>query len=205
MTDEAVNLEQTVSSVTSGLLRRAREHDHGAWQQLVQVFGPLVYNWCRRLGLQPPDAENVGQEVFLAVSNSLQRFQYDEQRHSFTGWLRTITTNKVRDHWRAIAREPPGEGGSDAQLAWQRLKDVPDETDESSVQPSDIRFVYSRLVECIRHDFEETTWKAFYLVAVEERKPPDVAAELGISANAVYLAKSRVLRRLRESLPPIDE
>lgn len=205
MTNAVVNLGQTVSSITSGLLTRAQERDHAAWERLVHIFGPLVYDWCRHHGLQPSDAENVGQDVFLAVSRNLHRFRHDERRHSFTRWLRTITTNKIRDFWRTRAKEPPGEGGSDAQLALQRLENGANEAEECLPTYDESRFVYSRLIECVRRDFEEITWKAFYLVAVEEQKVPDVAAELGISPNAVYLAKSRVLRRLRESLLPMKE
>lgn len=117
---------------------------------------------------------------------------------TFRGWLWTITRNQLRDHWRRRRRQPQASGGTTAQ---ERLAALPADapldsgSGSSSTGPGSL---YRRAVDLLRDEFEERTWRAFWCVAVDGRLPADVAEELGVSLNAVYLAKSRVLRRLRE-------
>lgn len=184
-------MDESIGTITSTLLSRARAKDNKAWEQLVDVYGPLVYCWCRRKGLAPEQAEDVGQEVFLAVSRNLANYRHE----SFRGWLRTITYRKIFDWWEKNGKQPEADGGTDAQ---QRINEAPAESEES--QREDDRVLRSSILELIRGEFSEQDVLAFCRLIIDERAPAEVAEELNISRNQVYLAKSRILRRLRESL-----
>jgi RNA polymerase sigma-70 factor (ECF subfamily) len=136
----------------------------------------------------------------------LETFQRDQQNGTFRGWLRRITENKIRDHWRRQKGQPIAEGGSDALAAWERY--ARDSGDAEQVASEETQQVFAEMVQCIRSEFEETTWRAFLGVTVDGRSPADVADELKISVNAVYVAKSRVLQRLRANFkqpePPLE-
>jgi RNA polymerase sigma-70 factor, ECF subfamily len=135
----------------------------------------------------------------VSGAGAITTFRRDQPGDSFRGWLYTITLNKLRDFGRRAARQPAGPGGSDA---LERLLQHPNgdvSSDDSEVQ-EDHLLVYRRAVDLVLGEFEETTRRAFLQVVVDEQAPADVARELGTTANAVYLAKSRVMRRLREEL-----
>jgi RNA polymerase sigma-70 factor (ECF subfamily) len=193
--------EAASASVASSLLVRLRGQDADAWRRLTALYGRVVYDWCRKAGLQAEDAADVGQEVFHAVARHLVDFRRQRAGDSFRGWLWTIAHNKIRDFWRRQAALPRAVGGSSAH---QRLLQVAqDESADSAVRPpsaDESAGLFHRALELMRAEFEERTWTAFWRVAVEDRVPADVAAELGMSAASVYAAKSRVLRRLREEL-----
>jgi RNA polymerase sigma-70 factor (ECF subfamily) len=180
------------------LLERTRAQDQAAWERLVTLYSPLVYRWCRQAGLQPADAADVGQEVFRAVARKIGDFRRDRPGDSFRGWLRVITQNKLRDHERKQAKEGGGVGGSDALRKLQQVPAQPRDSPEPASDADEERIVYRQALELIRAEFEERTWQAFSRVVMDGVRPADVAAELGLTVNAVYLARSRVLRRIRE-------
>jgi RNA polymerase sigma-70 factor (ECF subfamily) len=129
------------------------------------------------------------------VARSIDGFRHDRPGDTFRGWLYSITRNKIRDRLRKA--EAPGVGGTDAQL---RLAALPaeDADPESPADPEGERALYMQAIEMIRGEFEPKSWQAFWRVTVDGRSAADVAAELGMSRNAVYLARSRILGRLRE-------
>jgi RNA polymerase sigma-70 factor (ECF subfamily) len=185
-------------ATSPSLLDRARKNVPGAWDRLVELYAPLVYHWCRRGDLGPEDAADVFQDVFRAVAEHLGDFHRDRPGDTFRGWLRTITRNKVRDHFRRRADEPRAAGGTDAQL---RLRDVPDPlTDDDPSEAGVVAVQVRRVLESIRGEFEERTWQAFWAVQMDGRGTDDVGAELGLTPSAVRKAKFRVLRRLREEM-----
>jgi RNA polymerase sigma-70 factor (ECF subfamily) len=181
------------------LLERARANDDEAWRRLVFLYSPLVFSWCRRAGLRSEDAADVLQEVFIAVSRALAAFDRREGG-AFRAWLWTITRNKLHDHYRRQQAGPEAAGGSDAH---RRLLDIPDEMpgepDDAS-DPGSAASLLRRALELVRGDFEERTWQAFYRATVEGQPAGTLASDLGMSVAAVYQAKARVLRRLREEL-----
>ena len=205
MTDSRVELgrgrnAEEPGSISSSMLQRLKADSPEAWGRLMHLFGPLVYQWCRHNRLQPADASDVGQDVFRAVAVRIGSFRRDRPRDTFRGWLWRITKNKITDHWRRRQEVPRALGGSSAQ-AW--LASLParetkefDEPVESETPSS----LYQRALQLIQDEFEQRTWKAFWRVAVDGCLPADVSDELNMSVNSVYLAKSRVLRRLREEL-----
>src|SRR5688572_27107799 len=191
-------------STSRSLIRRAAANDPVAWQRLSQVYGPLVYQWCRHCGLQPDDAADVVQEVFRSLARSLNTFRQEQPGDSFRAWLWTIIRNKIRDHHRRGHRQPQAFGGSTAQQEFQQLPELaPDDSDEAQRQQVRSELA-QRALSLMQQDFEERTWQAFWKTAVEQKTAPQAAEELGTSVAAVYMAKSRVLRRLREELDGLE-
>lgn len=185
-------------STSSSLLRRVRQQDPDAWRRLVRLYGPLVYLWARQCGLQADDAADVLQETFVAVAQGVQTFRREQPGDTFRGWLWTITRNKIRDHFRRRQGEAVAKGGTDGQ---EQLLQLPDPPEPSSGPCADAGSQTAHAaLELIRAEFEERTWQAFWQTAVDGRKAAEVAEELGMTLRAVYQAKYRVLRRIRQEL-----
>jgi RNA polymerase sigma-70 factor, ECF subfamily len=196
---------QPSSSTSRSLLERVKCDEPEAWDRLVSLYAPLVYEWCRGWGLREQDVTDIFQEVFQAVAVHVGSFRKEREGDSFRGWLRTITRNKVHDHFRRRSREPEGVGGSEAQAHLAQLP-APRPREESSLsEEHGERALVARALELIRREFAERTWQAFYRTAIDGRSAPEVAAELSMSAGAVRVAKSRVLQRLREELGDLIE
>jgi RNA polymerase sigma-70 factor (ECF subfamily) len=186
-------------SVTSlSLLQRIRNGDGSAWRRAVDLYAPLVHHWCQRWGVQSVDADDLAQEVFQVAAQSIDTFRRDRPGDTFRGWLRAITRFKVLAYWRGRGQRPEAVGGSDA---LQRLQELPDAADADDPEDAEqVSAVFHRALGLLRSEFEERTWQAFWRAAVDGLPAPEVAAELGMTASAVRMAKSRVLRRLREEL-----
>ena len=181
------------------LLDRLRADDQTAWSRLVRLYGPLVESWCVRAGAGAV-AEDVSQEVFRAVAGGLAGFRRDRPGDTFRGWLRGITRNKLREHFRAAAGRPAAAGGTDALDMLHAVPAPPDEDD-----PTDTTALYHRGLELVRAEFEPRTWEAFWRSAVEGHETAAVAADLGVTPAAVRKAKSRVLYRLRQEVGDLLE
>jgi RNA polymerase sigma-70 factor (ECF subfamily) len=206
VTEPAVNPTEPASGATSlGLLERAKSRDREAWERLASLYAPLVDRWCRQAGLQEADAADVRQEVFLAVSRKIGDFRRDRPGDTFRGWLRIITQHKISDQRRQKQGQPVGIGGTDAgqQLAQTPSRDQ-DESEEAAVS-EEARLLHRRALELVARDFEERTWQAFWRVVIDGHSPADVAEALAMTTNAVYLAKARVLARLREEFRDLLE
>jgi RNA polymerase sigma-70 factor (ECF subfamily) len=178
------------------LLERVRAREEEAWTRLVNLYGPLVMRWCEHWDVRGQDADDVRQDVFLAVAAALDGFHRDRAGDTFRGWLRVITRNKLHDHFRRRQHQPEAQGGTEAHLQFQQVADreLPDDTEE------DLGGLYYRALELVRGEFEERTWESFWRVAVEGQAPATVAADLGVTPAAVRKAKSRVLHRLRQEV-----
>lgn len=185
-------------STASNLLGEVKANDCSAWRRLASLYAPLVYSWARRAGLQAEDAADVVQEVFRAVLTHIATYESGSRAGSFRGWLWTITRNKIKDHWRSQQRQPQAVGGTDAHERLLQLPVPADLTDEEPVGTEGS--VLQRGLELIRAHFGDRTWQAFWRVTAEGEAPAEVGAALGMSVNAVYVARSRVLSRLRQEL-----
>ena len=185
------------------LLERARANDPDAWRRLVELYRPLVLYWCNRCGLRAEDAEDVAQEVFAAASSGLGRFRRDRPGDTFRGWLRGIARNQALLHFRKNHGRPLAEGGTDAQT---RLEDVADPlAAEDEGEAAQVGQLYRRALEQVRAEFEEQTWRAFWLTVIEGRSPAALTTELGMTAANIRQAKSRVLRRLKREVGDVLE
>jgi RNA polymerase sigma-70 factor (ECF subfamily) len=183
------------------LLARARNRDDEAWQRLVALYAPLVKHWLRTR-VAASDIDDLTQDTFAAVAASLDKFRRDQPSDSFRGWLQGVARHKVANYY----RRRPGSGavgGTDAQIAINELAD-PNACwgDDDAEQMSAL---HQRALELVRSEFEVSTWQMFWRVAIDGRRAADVAVELNSSPASVRMAKSRVLRRLREELGDILE
>ena len=180
---------------SSSLLNRVRGRDQDAWERLVNLYTPLVFEWCRRSGLQPADAADVGQQVFLAVAHGVRDFR--REGGSFRAWLRAIARNRLCDFFRTARTHSDRAEGGDAVRRLEEVIGDPESSDPAADRAEEA-LLFHRATELMRAEFEERTWRAFWLVVIDGRPTAEVASGLGMSANAVYLARGRVLRRLRE-------
>lgn len=191
-------------SISTSLLNALRARDPQAWRRMVGIFGPAVYHWLRKSGLQPEDAEDVAQEVFVAVSCHLAQFRRERPDDTFRGWLFRIARNHLLTHFRRSRRYAEARGGT----TWeQMLRGVPEPAEPSSVlnsEPSAHAVAVRRALDAIRGDFQPRSWQAFMLSAVEGKPASEIAAQLGITFAAVHQARYRVAQRLREELGDID-
>jgi RNA polymerase sigma-70 factor (ECF subfamily) len=150
--------------------------------------------------MQEADAFDVCQEVAAAISRSLAN--YRRTQSSFRAWLKVITSRKISDHFRLRQKEPDAMGGSDAH---EQLQNFPTEclSGDADSEAEEENILYRQALNLLQQEFEENTWRAFWKVVIEGRAPIDVADEIGISTNAVYLARSHILRRLRREFSDI--
>jgi RNA polymerase sigma-70 factor (ECF subfamily) len=183
-------MNTTSITLLERLRRPAAQHD---WLRFVQLYTPLLYFWACRLGLQEADAADLVQEVLTTVVQKLPEFAYDRDR-SFRGWLRTVMINKRRE-MRRRDRLPLGPPDP------VHLDSIADPDPAETLAEAEYRqMLVRRALEIMEAEFEPSTWKACWECVVAGRKPAEVARALGITTNAVYLAKSRVLRRLHQEL-----
>ncbi len=196
---------QPSSATSRSLLARIQADEPGAWERLVNLYAPLVFRWCRRAGLQDQDVADVLQDVFHAVVTHVGRFRKEREGDTFRGWLRRITQNKLRDHFRKRGGEAQAAGGSSAQERLSQVPEPPPTEADAAADDAGERALFARALDLIRAEFEERTWSAFWRTAVEGRPARDVADELGMTPGAVRVAKSRVLHRLRQELGDVLE
>ena len=181
------------STTSVSLLGRLRQpEDQEAWRRFVHLYSPLLYYWARGVKLPIADAADLVQDVLLTVVEKMPEFAYDPSQ-SFRGWLRTITLNKWRERCRRYAAAPPTTGVDVAELMDGNGTDLFAEDEYH-------QWLVRQALEIMQAEFEPTTWKACWEAVVGGRSAVDIAAELKVSVDVVYGAKSRVLRRLREEL-----
>jgi RNA polymerase sigma factor (sigma-70 family) len=191
------------SSTRPSLLLRVRDpHDAEAWQTFVDVYGRLVYRHCRRRGLSHEDAENVTQEVFAQVSQSIRRFDYQPDVGCFRGWLGTLTRNETNRFLKKDARIIHGSGGVEGDHGLDSAAARGEDT--AWAEEFNAHLLATALARSRLH-FEEQTWRAFELVWLEKRPALEVASELGVPIDRVYVAKSRVLERLQQEVRDLAE
>jgi RNA polymerase sigma factor (sigma-70 family) len=173
------------------LLDRLLSHDDAeAWHQFSILYEPLIQRWVGRLVVQAADVDDVVQEVLKALLEGLPTFQHNHRPGAFRSWLKSITIHRIRRRWRAqrltAQQISDAKGLEDPHSGISRLWD----------QEHD-RHVLRVLLERVRPEFDARDWGIFQRLVFEEASPRDVALDLGISPNAVYVAKARVLKRLR--------
>lgn len=167
----------------------------------MDLYTPLLFYWCFKYGLARSDAEDVSQEVLMRVNKGIHHFQKTEAANTFRGWLRIITQRIVIDHVRRRKLMPPT-------VFIENVPEPVDVIDSESPTNSELdaetQILYQRALDLLERDFSPTTVQAFLLSVINEVPVDVVAQQLGMSQNAVYIAKSRVLSRLKSDLAETD-
>lgn len=193
----------SVSRTSATLLGRLRDpNDQAAWAVFVDRYGPNIYGWCRRWGLQEADAEDVTQNVLLTLARRMSAFVYDPAR-SFRAWLKTVAHNALNDY--LARRERPGRGSGDSHVA--NLLDSVAARDDLLARLSN-EFDHELLQEAtvrVQLRVEVQTWEAFRLTAVEGLSGAVAAGRLGVPVATVFKYKSRVQQMLRDELRKLDD
>lgn len=196
----------TLSPTTraSLLLRLRDSQDHEAWLEFVSIYEPVAYRLLRRRGLQDADAREVMQELFIAVSRSIDRWDPSRERGSFRGWLARVTRNLVINWLKRRKRRVLAIGGSDLQEMFDRLP--------AAVEPETAEFdrelrraLFHKAAEKVRREVQPATWQAFWETAVLGTSPGEAANKLGMQAGAVRVAKCRVQVRLRAAVNELEK
>jgi RNA polymerase sigma-70 factor (ECF subfamily) len=174
--------------------------DTAAWSEFVMLYEPLIYRLARRKGLQDADARDLGQEVFRAVARSVER--WDPALGGFRPWLSRIARNLLIN-FLTRRREPRGSGATSVQ---DLLEAVPaaDPAATALFEAEYRTHLFGRAADDVRVEVALNTWHAFWQTAVEGRPPAEVAAALRMSVGAVYVARSRVLARVKRRLEELD-
>jgi len=188
--------EAPITRVTL-LVRIKDAKDVAAWTEFIELYGPVVYGFARKRGLQDADAADMVQDVMRSVARNAEKLDYDPKRGTFRGWLYTVTRNKIYNFLTANRNRPKAVGDSSSQ---ERLDSLPDKDDnhEREWELEYQRRIAARAMERVKGEFQESTWAAFWGTAVEGRPAQEVGAKLDMTPGAVYVAKSRVLARLRD-------
>jgi len=185
-----------VQTSLSLLERLSIDSDNASWAQLVELYGPLLRHWLRRYDVAEADCDDLIQDVLLVVSRELPEFRHNRRTGAFRSWLRKILANRVQNHWRARKRRPMATGRSTFAEQLNQLED--DDSNCSRMWDAEHdRQVIEHLLSRSADRFAPTTWQAFHRLMIDGLDADAVAAELGITVNAVYIAKSRVLSALR--------
>ena len=187
-------------AVTSlSMLEHLRQDpNESAWQRLVDIYTPLIRVWLRRYALLDQDVDDLVQEVLAIVVRRIPEFKRKAQVGSFRRWLRTITVNCLRTFWRAQRYRPRAIGNEDFAQILDQLEDTESALSKLWDREHD-EHVTRRLLEMIRPRFEAKTWAAFQRVALEGIPVDEVAKELQLTVNAVFIAKSRVIHLLKQA------
>jgi RNA polymerase sigma-70 factor (ECF subfamily) len=171
-------------------------HDASAWELFVSTYAPLIYRYCRRQGLQEADTGDVTQEVLSQVTRSIATFDYQPERGRFRDWLGAVMRSKLARHYQKRARRQGENGSADTSAL--------DETRAPESDPEWVDDFNARLLEValerIKSDFEPNNWRAFEMVWMQNKPVSDVAQAVGLTASSIYVAKFRVLKRLREEI-----
>ena len=195
----------TAPETRPSLLLRLRDAgDQQAWAELLEIYQPLIFRLVRQRGLQDADAREVTQEVLVAVAGAIGHWEADPSRGSFRGWLATIARNLVVNFLIRQSRHPRGTGNSDF-ARW--LNEVPaaDCGESQLFNLEHRRQVFLWAAAEIETEFRSDNWRAFWETSVAGRSVGEVATELRMSAGAVYVARSRVMKRLREKVEEFRE
>lgn len=183
-----------MTSTSHSLLDQLRQGSDGiAWQRWHALYEPLIHGWLRRHHLIATDRDDVVQDVMTVVVRRMPEFEHNGRVGAFRNWLKTITIHCLRDYWKDLRTHPQQAAATVTLDEWA--------DDESAVSKNwDLehdRHLVNKLLTLLEPEFTPETWKAFQQVVITGRPAAEVASELKISLNAVYIAKSRVLTRLR--------
>ncbi len=199
-------MDETPATRPSLLVRLRNLQDQQSWEEFFAVYQPLVFRMARNQGLQDADASELTQEVFIAVASAIQRWDPDPRLGSFRAWLFRIARNLMINWLVYRRRHPAGTGNSDVHRLLAEQPDPHQDQEDSAVFDREYkRQAFAWAAEQIRKEFRDTTWQAFWLTCVENLPVVEAAEKLEMSPGAVYIARSRVMARLRQKIETLSE
>lgn len=163
---------------------------------MVEIYQPLIEKWLRRFGAPPGELNDLSQTILTVVVKKLPAFEHGGRTGSFRSWIRAITRNCLLKFWRDNKLVPVATGKTSFNESLNQLADDSSELSQQWNREYDEQ-VLAAVLKQIRNEFQPQTWEAFKRVVVQEESPSDVARAMGISVNSVFIAKSRVLSRVR--------
>ena len=194
-------MDESQTTRESLIIRLEDGSDKQAWSDFIDLYSPVIYGFARQRGLQDADAADLVQEVLRSVSRSIP--SYDRQKGRFRNWLMAVVRNRLNDFWASDGRQATGSGDT---RVHNHLEQVcsPDGLEQLWEQEYQ-RSVFQLAVNRIRDSFEESTWQAFWRTSVQCEAIREVAQSLEMSEGAIYIARSRVLARLRQQVQAFEE
>ena len=186
------------------LLIRVRDPaDQAAWQEFVEIYRPVILRIAQRKGVQAADAEDIAQEVLVAVAKAVEQREHDPKRAKFRTWLHRVASNVILD---ALNRGKPDRGAGGASLhAALSQKESPGGPDSDLLRLEYRREVFRWAARQVRKEFRPETWNAFWSTYIEGKPVESVAKELAKDPGAIYAARSRVMRRIRKKASEYEE
>jgi RNA polymerase sigma factor (sigma-70 family) len=188
----------------ASLLIRIRDSaDQAAWQEFVEIYQPVILRFARKKGMQEADAKDIAQQVLMAVARAIEQREHDPKRAKFRTWLTRVANNAILN---TLTRGKPDRGSGDS-----AMQAILNQHEGHCGPDSDLlRLEYRREVfrwaaRQVRKEFHQATWEAFWQTAVEGRPVEIVAKELGKNPGAIYAARSRVMRRIQETVAEYEQ
>jgi RNA polymerase sigma factor (sigma-70 family) len=187
-----------MDSTSLSLLERAcSKDDSQSWNRLTQMYAPLLKHWLNRFEVQHADAEDIIQEVLTVVSAKLPEFRHNQRHGAFRSWLRKILIIRLKEFWRLRKKRPIVTGKSSFLDRLEELEDGHSNISQIWNREHD-DYVMKRLIDAVKPRFEPMTWEAFWKQVMKGMPANVVSAEMGMPLSSVYVAKSRVLRVLKQ-------
>lgn len=202
LTSSTVDMNALETRAT--LLIRLRDaSDQDAWRLFASIYTPLVYRYALKNGLQDSDAADVAQETMCKVVRVIRDFDYDPHRGSFRGWLFTLVRNSLRKRYHQSKHQAIGSGDTHVQIMLQQSPD-PNAHSDSDWEREYELWLFHKVARSVQGEFQSKTWDAFWKTTVDGQEIAAVAKELSMSLGSIYIARSRVLARIRYEIQKIE-
>lgn len=185
------------------LQRLSSKSDESDWRRLFEIYGPLIRRWLAGYGVTEAEADDLMQDVFQVLLHDIGNFKHNGRTGAFRRWLKLMIVNRLKGFWRARKMESLADG-EDVEVILRRMEDPASNPNLAWEQEHDTHVV-NALLKLVEPQFTVSTWQAFRLQVIDGGKAREVAEQLGITVNAALIAKSRVMRALREEVAGLVE
>ena len=197
-------MKNSTPETRESLLIRVRDPaDQTAWHEFVEIYRPIILRLARQKGMQEADAEDIAQQVLVSVAKAVEQRRHDPKRAKFRTWLNRVAQNAILN---TLTRGKPDRGSGDSALqAMLNQHQSHSGPDSDLLRLEHRREVFRWAARQVRQEFQQATWEAFWLTAVEGRSVEVVAEELAKNRGAIYAARSRVIRRIQEKVTEYEQ